>query len=393
MKKRLNNSQLLNYILAFAVMLCSIFIIEVSCRIIGIDFENKHKAFYSRPPFDRLPTFPVGDVYFRRPGPEEWSGKILSDVPTIQNGQQMVTIKEVDFSINYDSNGFRNPENLNDWDIVVIGDSFTELGYLPTDKIFTTELGRILNQQVKNLGVCGIGPCTYLYYLKNYGIASKTKHAVMVFCEGNDLEDLRREVKCKNDYDSSGIRTYRNIEKQSSFLKAVYRYARQQYRNVFESQPDERNEGNAYFIKPDGNELPVKFIYSPTTIKEIPGVAKSTFEDCLVEWAEISNESGMTPWLVYIPTKRHVMNGHIRFRENARQDIVDWNGTDLPGYIAEISEKNGINFIDVTPELKRETALGNLTYSTTYDSHLNEYGSHLVAIKIASELKKSGGSN
>jgi hypothetical protein len=37
----------------------------------------------------------------------------------------------------YDRDGFRNPD-LEDWQVVVIGDSLTEQGYLPEEDLFTS---------------------------------------------------------------------------------------------------------------------------------------------------------------------------------------------------------------------------------------------------------------
>jgi hypothetical protein len=61
-------------------------------------------------------------------------------------------------TIRYDGDGFRNPQDLDDWDLVVIGDSIVESGYLPYDALLTTQLGRLLDARVKNGGVSYTGP-------------------------------------------------------------------------------------------------------------------------------------------------------------------------------------------------------------------------------------------
>ena len=55
-------------------------------------------------------------------------------------------------TVQYDEAGFRNPAGMLDWDIAVAGDSFTELGYLRHEDLFTTVLGQILDARVLNLG-------------------------------------------------------------------------------------------------------------------------------------------------------------------------------------------------------------------------------------------------
>ena len=100
---------------------------------------------------------------------------------------------EREVTITYDSEGFRNPEDLRDWKMVFAGDSFTELGYLPYEDLFTTHLGALLHTSVKNLGVGYTGTLTQTYYLKLYGKSASTTDAFLVFFEGNDLDDLLRE--------------------------------------------------------------------------------------------------------------------------------------------------------------------------------------------------------
>src|SRR5262249_34359281 len=141
----------------------------------------------------RKPLIPVGEVYFRRAGPATWTGPILTEslrefgvVPDTNKNEAPVTMT-------YDSHGFRNPEGMRDWEIAIAGDSFTELGFLRQEQIFTSVMGRLLGIRVLNLGVCATGPLTQLSYLREYGIADHTRNVMIVFFEGNDLADLDRE--------------------------------------------------------------------------------------------------------------------------------------------------------------------------------------------------------
>ena len=63
------------FLLSFGVLLL---ICEVVFRVAGYDFSGEVETWHRMPPFYRQPTVPTGDVFFRRPGPETWSGPVIS---------------------------------------------------------------------------------------------------------------------------------------------------------------------------------------------------------------------------------------------------------------------------------------------------------------------------
>jgi len=251
----------------------------------------------------------------------------------------------------------------------------------------------------------------------------------MVFFEGNDIKDLTREEQQLQTFKTIGEREYRNIAKQTSFLKASYHllyppleniyyhiikrpytdfrcfatrhsFLKASYRTFYrlirrEINRTDRDENgilfqNAYFIHSRSDKIAVSVGY-----KEVPGKDQLTLEQrillekALSDWAKTAETLGITPWLVYMPTKRRVIDGHLRFTENAEQEVIAWQPTDLPEFIHYLSEKQGIGFIDVTPALVRETNNGHLTYNPIFDTHLNRHGSLIVAQVIADALSES----
>ena len=89
--------------------------------------------------------------------------------------------------VRYDRNGFRNSVDLQQADIVVIGDSYIE-GYMtPESKLATTLLGQLQGKTVANLGHSGYGPQQELVVLKRYGLPLHPHTVIWAFFEGNDL--------------------------------------------------------------------------------------------------------------------------------------------------------------------------------------------------------------
>ncbi|MGI9290623.1 MAG: hypothetical protein ACR2QG_05000 [Gammaproteobacteria bacterium] len=353
------------------------------------DFGDRVKAFEEIPIFQRIPTVPVGDVYFRRPGPDYWEGKLLEASMKRLNMADDAYANEVPVKAYYDELGFRNPEDLTDWDIVVVGDSFTELGYLYYEDLFTTRLGEQLGLKVKNLGASFSAPLTYNFYLDEYGKSASTKHAMVVFFEGNDLRGLMAENENLQEYLRTGKRKHRNI-RQSSFLIALYDL-------VTELQSRKNKTGepvlirNARFMQSNNPEDAIDVSVGCTTngSEKLSELQINLLNDAVSGWAETARRHGLTPWFVYMPVKRRVLDSRLEFLDDANSKIVGCELSDFPSVVESLVHKHDVRFIDLTPGLIAETRQGRLTYNPVWDTHLNKHGSHVVSDLIAHEFKQA----
>jgi len=368
-----------------SLALC-LLVVEVAFRLAGFQFDaGQRKAYEAYPIFYRQPRKPLGDVSFQRYGPAEWTGQVLASGLRSNGGLDDAYADEAVSTITYDRDGFRNPQDLSDWDVVVIGDSIVESGYLPYDELFTTRLGRLLDARVKNGGVSYTGPFSYVDYLEHFGGAPSARHALMVFFEGNDLDDVAREAAWKRNFEQTGARPYRTFERQSSFLVAVYRFLRGLGED--EVQPS-RIYQNASFVTPRGEQA-VTVSYAPPGSDRVGRETIAALNRALSGWSKTARALGMKPWLVYMPSKRRVLDGHLRFSAvGASPEVVAWQPNDLPAFVKELSAQHGLDFIDVTPALVRETGRGRMTFNGIWDTHLNRHGSAVVAEVLAEALRE-----
>ena len=362
---------------------------ELFFRLIRFDLSGRQRAFESRPIFYRMPTVPTGSVFFRRPGPAQWSGNVLSASMPQRSGWLRSSREDpyadlADVTIEYDREGFRNPLDLDLWKIVVVGDSFTELGYLPYEDLFTTRLAQRLGVRVKNLGVSFTGPLTHVHYLETYGASSELRHAVWVFFEGNDLDDLRRERAALRRYEEDGERIRRDIAPETSLVGHLAGQIRlmRMLRRLREAQPNGPPSRRALF-RTDAGEVEVTISYLPPSPDRLGGRRRSALREVMAQWAHASRRLGSVPWLVYMPCKRRVLDGHLRFIEGAADEITRWSPTDLPGTVRALAQRHGIRFIDLTPGLAARAAAGQLSYNPVWDTHLDRDGSHRVGELIA----------
>jgi len=377
-----------NAVFAVVCSLLAIASAELIFRALGYDFEQQEEARDAWPIFYRQPIEPVGDIFFRRSGPVIWQGRVISTALRLNGASNSSYADEQEVTIKYDKLGFRNPEGLDDWDVVVVGDSFTELGHLPYEELFTTQLGKLQDLRVKNLGVSHTGPLSYVFYLKEYGKSASTKEALVVFFEGNDIPDLQDEEERLARFRANGRREYRTIRKQTSLVRALARGIHRASRTITRDSTDqERFEADAYFMTAAGS-IPITIGCRPIGQNDVTAAQAASLESAFSQWAEASRAVGMRPWLVYMPCKIRALYPRL-VRRAAGQ--IDWSPTDLPELVERLAKRHGIYFIDVTLPLRKAAEEGELSYNPIWDTHLNKSGSRIVAKAIADELSRLTG--
>ena len=95
----------------------------------------------------------------------------------------------------------------------------------------------------------------------------------------------------------------------------------------------------------------------------------------------------MTPWLLYIPSKRRALHGRLRFLPAATPEMAAWEPSDLPDYVRRLAEAHGIRVVDATPALAAEAAAGVLPFNALFDTHLNPEGHRAVAAALAAAME------
>lgn len=370
----------------------SLFVVVALCegifRAIDYDFVGEERAWRKYPPFYRQPMTPTGEVFFRRQGPFTWTGQVLNQFLTQNNVEPNPYRNEPVITVTYNQFGFRIPDNISEWDVAVTGDSFTELGYLPDEQLFTTILGDLLGKRVVNLGTSYTGPLTQLSYLRDYGITPSTKHAVIVFYEGNDLFDLSDEFERLSRWQRTGQRLYLSFNRQTSFVAALDELIWRTRRYEVEA-PDIANQSDyvhAYFKSSQG-DIANSLVYRAPAISDIPKQNINHLRYFFESYVRLAQQKGITPWLAYMPCKRRVLDGHLRFTEAAHDLIKNWQPSNLPALLSGVCEHHGVGFIDLTPALVEETRkTSQLLYNSICDTHINALGSKVVAQELARHL-------
>jgi hypothetical protein len=361
---------------------------EIGFRVAQFDFDTMKLTSSGEDPREaypicfRIPEKPLAEVFFQRPGNLEWTGKPLATYLHVRHGTDKAYEDEQAFTSKYDADGFRNPSDMRDWDVVVTGDSFTETGYLPHDDIFTAIAARQSGLRIKNLGVCNTGTFTHGRYLDHFGKAPSCKHAVLAFYDGNDVLDNEEEMRDLDKNQATGWRPTRDILPQTSLLKACYRVAK----NTVAISPFRRFQ-DAWFTV-GGRETPISMRPSPMPLD--PETMSARQHQALVRaldaWVETARSMGLTPWLLYLPANNRTYHGLVRLADNASSESRAWQPGSLPAHMRSLCEKRGIRFVDACPVLRSAAEKGTLVYNPILDTHLNQEGSRLVGELLAKSL-------
>ncbi len=356
---------------------------EALFRVLGHDFRRQAEALARTPPYYRKPTVPLGEVFFRREGPLTWTGPVIRQQLERLGLPADAYRDEPTVTVRYDSDGFRNDPPLGAWAVAVAGDSFVELGYLPQEELFTSLLAERLGRPVRNLGVSNTGPLTHLCYLEHFGLSPDLREAVIMFYEGNDLQDLLIEHRALERFRATGRRDYRVLRPQTSLLRALGEKWRSGGAPL---PPPEVLVTNALALTRHG-EVPVTLGHRLAPEVEPPADAAGALGPFLERFAAFGRAHGVRVWLAYMPCKTRVLEGRFRWLTPEDEARAVPLPTTLPDWIAEACRAAGVHFHDLTPAL-REAARGGdaLVFNALYDPHLNARGAAAVAASLAERL-------
>ena len=290
------------------------------------------------------------------------------------------------FELKYDKNGFRNHEDLTSAEIAVIGDSYVESEMLPDSMLATTQLAKLTQRTVANLGQSGYGPQQELAVLKRYALPLRPKAVVWVFYEGNDLRDAERYADkvsfLKSNWDAIDTVWDRSFTRNSLiWLTSVVRgcvpakaateiIARAIVRDAQETKQLVYVKGRSHSVSLTKQELDALRM-SVTVIEEA--------------YRLVHDEGGQL-FVVFAPTAFRVYHDIADFGE-AGDDATQWDLNDLPDRLRKMMSEISpdIGFLDLTPALASAARKGSLVFLPD-DTHWSPDGHRVVAESLAAAL-------
>ncbi len=363
--------------------------IEVTGRLAKINFatlgkKNTVDPRQAYPIWAREPDQPLPEVFFQHKGPARWTGQPIRTLELLRMGTDNAYVNEPQITVDYDADGFRNPPGLKDWNAVVVGDSYTELGYLPFDQLSSSVAAKETGLQIKNLGVCNTGLLTYARYLRHFGAAPSCKRVVYVMFEGNDVQDTTGEYEALQLFERTGERKYKDIGPQTSFVKAVADLIHSKAKPV---RP--QSFQNAWF-QAGGPELPITISNElPVDPEAMTAVQIAAVKAGISAMAAEARALHLDVSLVYVPLNNRVYHGMLRFDSKLPQEVRDWQPHGLAAWIAGLCKQENIAFLDAYPPLRAAAEQGHYVHNRILDCHVNAEGARIIGDVIASALKRA----
>ena len=300
----------------------------------------------------------------------------------------------------YNRLGFRTNSSSSPYDLVVIGDSYVEIG--ESD-------GQTLSEQIKkysglktfNLGRSWYGPHQYIEVFKRYGLPLKPKTAVMCYFTGNDIQDIEMYGRWR-----AGGHYYSFAMDRDSFFKRYLIATWQTLLYVWHSccggdypvetsklaadnsengKPRDSGNVNPYLgvIRSDNNvktKLTFTLRYGdPHLSAEILATSREwkTLKKVLIEFKKLCQENHIRPILVFIPSKIQIYNDYLTAESGdqvqkfkRQQDRYNLNSEKA---FLSLSRELNIEVIDLVPHFQKLAHQDELLYYP-FNNHWNPHG-------------------
>jgi hypothetical protein len=324
---------------------------------------------------------------------------------------------DISYTLTVDKRGFRNQTDLEQYDVVTLGDSFTEGSHVSDEHAWPTVFARKSNLAVYNLGMSGGSPVTYLETLKRFGLKLSPKIVVCVLYEGNDFrgsnfarKKVKRQWKLKDIYKTSPLRhsikraLIRWLGPVNSRRFSKHTGANPVSLKLFEPSHPLYAVSWLPLAVPDGSNanyyaFKVKRLLSHFITKENlqRSVGCQGLFTKLREIKKLCTENNIRFVVMYAPDKPHVLLPLVRDKLTAEKlhAFMALKKKDLPApgdlmdvliprlhvhesVIKEFCSKESIGFVSLTQSLREEILKGSQVYFT-YDQHWTPLGQEIAA--------------
>lgn len=277
-------------------------------------------------------------------------------------------------AVRYDRHGFRNRSDLQQADIVVIGDSYIE-GYMTSEeKLATTLLSQLQGKTVANLGHSGYGPQQELVVLTRYGLPLHPQTVIWAFFEGNDFNDAERyEEKVAR----GGNPLWRNLWSRSLTRNVLARILRPAKTCIPNTKIEQYQ---AQFMDQLHLATPVLFAPSEREPFSESRLNKALFS--IAEAAKLCREQNIQFIVAFVPEKYRVYRDLPNVTWSSKA-VGSWTVSSVPTEMARRLEQLqlDIHFVDLTPALRAASRMGLTTYLPD-DTHWTDAGNRVVAAKL-----------
>lgn len=271
-----------------------------------------------------------------------------------------------DVNVSYDRNGFRNDTDLEEADVVVIGDSFVEGAIVPAERTLSKRLAVLLRGISANLGQAAYGPQQELVVLQRFAKPLKPRLVLWCVFGGNDLLDVTLYEQAREA--ATPVHLLGPVSQRSLTRNALLGLSRLTMTDAGPKRKARAQRGTLL-----GEHVWFGRNTEPWSDHEWQ-VLTEALRDAHAQSAPMGRFV-----VVYVPRKFTVYGDLVTDKGATLQT---WTRTSLPAALGTWCQETHIRFCDLTPALRRATLEGVQTYYPD-DTHWNADGHRVAAETIA----------
>jgi len=329
---------------------------------------------------------------------------------------------DIEYTLTTDKRGFRNRTDLEQYDIVILGDSFAEGSQVTDEDAWPVLLAGKTEQTTYNLGMSAGYPGTYLETLKKFGTELSPKTVICLLYEGNDFRDSNYRNKdslsdqIEDYFKKSPIRNaLKNLLIRSFGSTVTAPLPTDPNRPVPNPKPKSPEplswlpvpvpagaNGKHYTFK---IKRLLEHFVTKEAFLESQGV-KKTFA-ALRDIKNLCTEKDIRLIIVYAPDKPHLLlpliteivspeqlHAFMALKQKGIPPAETLYEILIPrievqeSAVEDFCRTESIEFLSLTGRLRQATADGTQTYFT-YDQHWTPLGHKIVAEAICEHITKS----
>lgn len=319
-------------------------------------------------------------------------------------------------SLHTDHRGYRNSTQLDQYDVVVLGDSFAEGSSVSDAQTWPHLLEELSGLSVYNLGMSGYDPMHYRAALETHGLALSPRYVICLLYEGNDFRSAKTDRKRLKPSFSKRVKRY---FKQSPIIQSIDRAMITRLGPINSDGPVSGAEVLDWLPLgiPQGPSAK-HYAFAPKQLRDLFEGRSAFAQDehwlnprrQIDEMRTLCRRAGAQFILAFAPTKAHVtlpmaadrldaakVRGFLALRYKKKLPastvflaaLVERAGA-REQVVSEWCARESIPFVALTPSLRRSTGGGVQTYYT-YDQHWTPEGHQVVAETIAAFLAEEIG--
>jgi SGNH hydrolase-like domain, acetyltransferase AlgX len=374
------------------------------------------------------PSLAVVDFLLRRPEAEHYVRDVIAyhrpadavfretfvDRPTVfrtypdaPNGYGTVECE-----LHTDARGYRNQGAGDAFEIVAIGDSFTEGSGVSDQHPWPTRLASMRKTSVYNAGMSGYDPLHYREALRETALSLRPKIVICMIYEGNDFRSAKTDAKRSRPSMSKRFKAYM---KQSPILTSIDDLLINTFGPIRANAPiPDTNAINWMPLSIPPGPSAKRYAFAPKQMRDMYESRERFSQDKhwlnprkqIADMNELCQKAGISFVLVFAPTKAHVTLPLVADRVSAEQfrdflalrkkktlpapeEFKERLMTNLDAreqVVGDWCMREGIPFVTLTMPLREAAQAGTQVYYT-YDQHWTPKGHDIVAQTLADFLR------